>query len=80
MKCCRARGGQWKRDDEATKQHMFERGFSTKASESRGIGLYLIQKIVNKCGAHLEVESELGAGTSFILSFPMNTRKEDADV
>ncbi len=66
--------------DEATKQHMFERGFSTKASESRGIGLYLIQKIVHKCGAHLEVESELGAGTSFLLSFPMNIRKEDADV
>ncbi|WP_315971313.1 sensor histidine kinase [Paenibacillus sp. N3.4] len=63
--------------NEETRQHIFERGFSTKSTENRGIGLYLIQNIVNKCGAHLEVESELGAGTSFMLSFPMNKRKED---
>ena len=45
--------------------------------EGRGIGLYLIHNIVNKCGAHLEVESTLGVGTSFILTFPMHIREDD---
>ncbi|MDQ0884953.1 sensor histidine kinase regulating citrate/malate metabolism [Paenibacillus sp. V4I9] len=62
---------------EETKQRMFERGFSTNVGESRGIGLYLIHNIVNKCGAHLEVESTVGVGTSFILTFPMLIGKDD---
>ncbi|MGO4269687.1 sensor histidine kinase, partial [Paenibacillus sp. TAF58] len=62
---------------EETRSHMFERGFSTNADEGRGIGLYLIHNIVNKCGAHLEVESTLGVGTSFILTFPMHSREEE---
>lgn len=62
---------------EETKQRMFERGFSTNVGEGRGIGLYLIHNIVNKCGAHLEVESTVGVGTSFILTFPMHTGKDD---
>ncbi|WP_372663394.1 ATP-binding protein [Cohnella sp.] len=57
--------------DRETKQRIFERGFSTKGGESRGIGLYLIQNIVNKSGAHMEVESAVGQGTSFMLTFPM---------
>ncbi|WP_321166607.1 sensor histidine kinase [Paenibacillus sp. Soil724D2] len=65
---------------EETKQRMFERGFSTNAGEGRGIGLYLIHNIVNKCGAHLEVESTVGVGTSFILTFPMHTREEETHV
>lgn len=65
---------------EETKQRMFERGFSTNAGEGRGIGLYLIHNIVNKCGAHLEVESTFGVGTSFILTFPMHTREEETHV
>ncbi|MDQ0919117.1 two-component system sensor histidine kinase DctS [Paenibacillus sp. V4I5] len=65
---------------EETKQRLFERGFSTNADEGRGIGLYLIHNIVNKCGAHLEVESTVGVGTSFILTFPMHTREEETHV
>lgn len=65
---------------EETKQRLFERGFSTNVGESRGIGLYLIHNIVNKCGAQLEVESTVGVGTSFILTFPMHTREEGTHV
>lgn len=65
---------------EETKQRLFERGFSTNAGAGRGIGLYLIHNIVNKCGALLEVESTLGVGTSFILTFPMHTREDETHV
>ncbi|MFC5472120.1 ATP-binding protein [Cohnella suwonensis] len=57
--------------DEETKQRIYERGFSTKGGESRGIGLYLIRNIVNKSGARMEVQSAVGQGTSFMLTFPM---------
>ncbi|MHC0617038.1 ATP-binding protein [Paenibacillus sp. M.A.Huq-82] len=66
--------------DEETKRRMFERDYSTKAKENRGIGLYLIHNIVNKCGGRLVVESEPGAGASIMLSFPMKQRKEETHV
>ncbi|WP_446673947.1 ATP-binding protein [Paenibacillus sedimenti] len=65
--------------DEETKRRMFERGYSTKDEVSRGIGLYLIHNIVNKCGGYMEIESEPGEGASFMLTFPMTQRKEEND-
>jgi two-component system sensor histidine kinase DctS len=62
--------------DEATKQRMFERGYSTKGGEGRGIGLYLIRSIVVKSGGTMQVESEQGQGTSIIISFPMQDTEE----
>ncbi|MFC5452221.1 sensor histidine kinase [Paenibacillus aestuarii] len=66
--------------NEEAKRRMFEQGYSTKAGANRGIGLYLIHNIVNKCAGTLEVESEPGEGTSFMLSFPMRGRKEGEGV
>lgn len=63
--------------DEETKQRIYERGYSTKGGESRGIGLYLIQNIVNKCRARMEVESAVGQGTSFMLTFPMTSKGDE---
>jgi two-component system, CitB family, sensor histidine kinase DctS len=60
--------------DEGTKQHLFERGFSTKLGESRGIGLYLVYSIVQNSGGHIKVDSVLGEGTSFMLTFPMEDK------
>jgi two-component system sensor histidine kinase DctS len=60
--------------DERTKQHLFERGFSTKLGESRGIGLYLVYSIVQNSGGHIKVDSVLGEGTSFMLTFPMEDK------
>ncbi|MBP1962923.1 two-component system sensor histidine kinase DctS [Paenibacillus aceris] len=66
--------------DEETKQHIFERGYSTKSGGNRGIGLYLISNIVSKCGGHMGVESKLGQGTSIMLTFPMIRGERDSNV
>ncbi|KGR78516.1 ATP-binding protein [Ureibacillus manganicus] len=49
--------------------YIFEQGYSTKAKENRGIGLYLIKEIVNKGKGTIEVTSELNKGTTFIITF-----------
>ncbi|MEK8129101.1 sensor histidine kinase [Paenibacillus filicis] len=59
------------------KRRMLERGFSTKTGPHQGIGLFLIGQIVHKCGGTLDVESEPGAGTSFILTFPMSESESE---
>lgn len=53
------------------KSRMLERGFSTKESKNRGIGLYLLQGIVRKGNGQLRCESQPGYGTSMEISFPM---------
>jgi two-component system sensor histidine kinase DctS len=54
-----------------TTEYMLEQGYSTKGSENRGIGLYLLSRIVAKGNGDLLCESTPGEGTSFIISFPM---------
>jgi two-component system sensor histidine kinase DctS len=60
--------------DESTKLHLFERGFSTKVGEGRGIGLYLVYGIVQNSGGQIKVDSVHGVGTSFMLTFPMEDK------
>ncbi len=48
---------------------IFENGFSTKQNENRGIGLFLIQEIVKKGNGTIDITSEVGKGTTFILTF-----------
>lgn len=62
--------------DEETRQRVLERGFSTKQQEHQGIGLFMISQLVEKGGGTLTIESQPGAGSSFLLTFPM--KKEDA--
>jgi two-component system sensor histidine kinase DctS len=56
---------------EEAKAHMLDRGFSTKGSENRGVGLYLVQGIVQKGSGKLRCDSEPGRGTSIEITFPM---------
>ncbi|MCR8842434.1 sensor histidine kinase [Paenibacillus sp. SC116] len=60
--------------DDVTQQHMLEKGFSTKASEGRGIGLYLIGNIIEKGCGELVCHSSPGNGTTIIITFPMQER------
>ena len=56
---------------EEVRERIFENGFSTKDKENRGIGLYLIDEIVKKGRGTIEVTSEEGKGTSFLLLFEL---------
>lgn len=44
-------------------------GFSTKAAEGRGVGMSLVMGIVENRQGSMDVDSELGAGTTFTLIF-----------
>lgn len=52
-------------------QNIFKNGFSTKNNLHSGIGLFLIKEIVDKGGGTIEVVSEEGIGTTFMITFEM---------
>jgi signal transduction histidine kinase len=53
--------------------HIFKPFFSTKA-DGAGIDLATAKRIMGAHGGRIEVRSELGEGTSFILLFPLERR------
>jgi signal transduction histidine kinase len=54
---------------------IFDLHFTTKPDGS-GIGLFVVQQIMEAHNGTIEVESELGYGTTFILRFPMEKPSE----
>jgi two-component system sensor histidine kinase DctS len=68
---------------EETQKRMLEHGFTTKDSLNRGIGLHLVWQLVRKGNGEITCQSELGAGTSFLITFPMKkgeSKNGQADV
>ena len=51
---------------------IFEPHFTTK-KEGHGLGLVTCQKIIRNHKGEIKVKSELGKGTSFLLSFPLSS-------
>ena len=54
--------------------NIYDTGFSTKATEGRGVGMGLVRDVVLRRGGSIEVDSEPGAGTTFTLIF--DTKRE----
>jgi len=59
---------------------LFEPFFTTKpAGEGTGLGLWMVKKIVEESGGNVDVDSEVGRGTTFTIRFP-NAQAEKDDV
>lgn len=54
----------------------FQRGAGTvdKMGRSVGLGLFIVKSIVDAHGGHIDVKSEAGQGTTFIVSLPRHAR------
>jgi two-component system cell cycle sensor histidine kinase/response regulator CckA len=51
-------------------EHVFEPFFTTKGPRGTGLGLATLYSIVSRAGGHVEVQSEVGRGTSFRVVLP----------
>ncbi|MBP1934714.1 DcuS/MalK family sensor histidine kinase [Ammoniphilus resinae] len=67
--------------DENEREHLFKKGYSTKKEEAgeRGLGLYLVKQIVGKRGGSIEVFSQVGEGSRFLVHIPLKVRGTELD-
>ncbi|HMJ06926.1 MAG TPA: response regulator [Chthoniobacterales bacterium] len=55
---------------EEVRRHCLEPFFTTKGEAGTGLGLAMVYGIVERHGGEIEIETEPGFGTTFVLSFP----------
>jgi PAS domain S-box-containing protein len=56
--------------DRETREKAFTLFFSSKGNEGTGLGLFIANKIANAHGGSINVESEPGVGTRFLIDLP----------
>lgn len=61
---------------EEVKKKMFNLFFSTKGERGSGIGLAVTRKIIEQHGGQIEVETEEGKGSTFIIRLPIHPQNE----
>ncbi len=60
--------------DRETREKIFSLFFSSKGLKGTGLGLFISNKIVDKHGGTIDVESEAGQGTRFVVRLPLVAR------
>jgi len=60
--------------DRETREKIFSLFFSSKGLKGTGLGLFISNKIVDKHGGTITVESEPGRGTRFLVRLPLQAR------
>ena len=56
--------------DQETREKAFSLFFSSKGAEGTGLGLFISNKIAQSHGGSIQLESEIGKGTRFIVTLP----------
>jgi signal transduction histidine kinase len=59
--------------------NIFDPFFSTKGTQGTGLGLSISYGIIKKHNGQIDVKSEVGVGTTFIIELPSYISKEDED-
>ena len=55
---------------------VFDPFFTTKEQgEGTGLGLNIVHRVVEKYGGNIKIESEVGQGTTFVVSLPLNGKQ-----
>lgn len=63
--------------DENTQKKLFEPFFTTKdVGEGTGLGMSIVFKIIEKHNGKIQINSELGKGSEFIITLPLRQPKE----
>jgi polar amino acid transport system substrate-binding protein len=59
-------------------KNIFNPFFTTKPiGKGTGLGMYIVYNEIEKCGGEIRVESEVGKGTYFYITLPLNEVKTD---
>ena len=60
--------------------HLFEAYFTTKGSDGTGMGLFLTRQVIKAHGGSIDVKTEEGQGTEFIIRLPKFIGQEQGKI